>query len=161
MRELVSSSLEAFGRNPAFARAVLAQFLFLLGTYPLQRFLIYYLEDRFHLSDALRQAGGYLAVAILLGIAAAPLGGILSDDIGRLPILRWSVGLGGTGVMIIALAPDVMLAALGGALVAVGTGAFMAVNWALISEDIPNGKGVPNISRWPTSPPPDRARWPG
>lgn len=64
VRELVSSSLEAFRRSPAFARAVLAQFLFLLGTYPLQRFLIYYLEDRFHLSDALRQAGGYLAVAI-------------------------------------------------------------------------------------------------
>ena len=142
LRELVGSSVAAFRRSPSFSRAVLAQFLFLLGTYPLQRFLVYYLEDRFHLDNALRSAGGYLAVAILLGIAAAPLGGILSDDIGRLPVLRWSVGLGGAGVLVIALAPDVALATIGGALVAVGTGAFLAVNWALISEDIPDGKGA-------------------
>lgn len=139
---LLPSSVRAFRQNPLFARAVLAQFLFLLGTYPLQRFLLYFLEERFGLTDAALSAGGYLAAGIVLGVIAAPASGLLSDQIGRVPVLRWSVILGAVGLIGVAIAPTLTLAAAGGALVAVGSGSFLSVNWALLSEGIPDGKGA-------------------
>jgi MFS family permease len=42
----------------------------------------------------------------------------------------------------IGFAPNLALVAVAGALVAVGTGAFQAVNWALMSDDIPDGQGA-------------------
>ncbi len=139
---LLTSSIRAFRQNPLFARAVLAQFLFLLGTYPLQCFLLYFLEERFDLTDAALSAGGYLAAGIVLGVIAAPVSGVLSDQIGRVPVLRWSIFLGAIGLIGVAIAPTLPLAAAAGAVVAVGSGSFLSVNWALLSEGIPDGKGA-------------------
>ena len=140
--ELVTSSRLAFQHNHLFRNAVVAQFLFLLGIYSLQRFLLYFLKERYGLENAAIDAGGYLAGAILLGIIAAPVAGLLSDHIGRVWILRWAVVIGVIGLLGVALAPSIGLAAVAGVLVAISTGSFMAVNWALISEGIPTGKGA-------------------
>lgn len=142
LANLFSSSIRAFQNNPIFARAVFAQFLFLLGTYPLQRFLLYFLEERFGVTNAALGAGGYLAAGIVLGVIAAPVSGVLSDDLGRAPVLRWSIVLGAVGLIGVAVAPTLPLAAAAGALVAVGSGSFLSVNWALLSEGIPKGKGA-------------------
>lgn len=92
---LARSFVETFRAHARFAHAVLAQFLFLLGVYPLQRFLLYLPEDRYHIENAVEQAAGVLVVAIVLGIGAA-----------------------------------------------IGAGSFMAVIWALLSDDIPEGQGA-------------------
>ncbi len=139
---LVSSSVRAFRDSPPFARAVIAQFLFLLGAYSLQRFLLYFLEERFGLDNLTQDAGFYLAGAIVLGIGAALIGGRLSDRIGRVPVLRVSIVLGSAGLAGVAIAPTLPVVAGAGVLVAVGAGSFLTVNWALISQSIPSGQGA-------------------
>ena len=63
IEQLVASCVAAFTSDSAFANAVLTQFLFLFGVYPLQRLLLYVLEDRFGVQDVVLDAGTYLAGA--------------------------------------------------------------------------------------------------
>lgn len=134
-----------------FALAVLVRFLFLLGIYPLQRFLLYFLEDRFGLRRVASQTALYVLAATALAGAGAVLSGWLSDRLGQLVVLRGCIIAGVLGMMIIALAPSLPLAALGGGLAALGLGAFLAASWALLGDLIPHGQGarfygVANIS---------------
>ncbi len=139
---LARSFVETFRAHARFAHAVLAQFLFLLGVYPLQRFLLYLLEDRYHIENAVEQAAGVLVVAIVLGIGAAIGAGVHSDAIGRERVLIGAVFIGCVGLIGVALGPSAWIAALGGMLVAIGAGSFMAVIWAMLSGDIPEGQGA-------------------
>ena len=142
LRDLVSSSVTAFRSSPTFAQAVVAQFLFLLGAYSLQRFLLYFLDERFGLDSVTADAGGYLAAGIALGITAALVGGHLSDRIGRVPVLRWGVVIGSVGLAGVSVAPNLLVLGGAGVLVAIGAGTFLSVNWALISQGIPDGQGA-------------------
>ena len=142
LRDLIRTSVAAFRDDRTFARAVLVQFTFLLGIYAVQRFLLYFLDERFGIENAATQAGGFLAAGILLGIVAAPAGGLLSDQIGHVPVLRGCIVLGSLGLAGVALAPNLPVTAVAGISLAVGTGGFLAVNWALISQGIPEGKGA-------------------
>lgn len=139
---LARSFVATFRSHRRFALTVLTEFLFLLGVYPLQRFLVYFLEDRFHIQNAAEQAGGVLVVAIALGIAAALGAGALSDAVGRVRILLGSIIVGCVGLTGVALGPSLGLVTAGGMFVAIGTGSFLAVIWALLSDDIPEGQGA-------------------
>lgn len=139
---LARSFVATFRSHHRFALTVLTEFLFLLGIYPLQRFLIYFLEDRFNVRNAAERAAGVLVVAIVLGIASALGAGALSDAIGRVRILFGSVIVGCVGLTGVALGPTLGLVTAGGMLVAIGTGSFLAVIWALLSDDIPEGQGA-------------------
>ena len=141
-RAAVRAAVRAFRARPAFARAVAAQFLLLLGAYPLQRFLVLYVEDRHGVDGAGRLVAGVVLAAVLLGVAAAVAAGALSDRVGRLPLLRGSAGLTALGLLGVALAPAVGAAAAAGMAVGLGTGAFLAVNWARLGDEIPAGGGA-------------------
>jgi MFS family permease len=80
--------------------------------------------------------------AILLGATAAAVAGEVSDHLGRKPVLYVSIGLAVAGTAGIGFAPTLLFVGVYGALVAVGFGAFQAVNWALLSDDIPEGEGA-------------------
>jgi MFS family permease len=129
-------------RHPPFARAVAVRFLFLLGLYPVQRFLFFFLEDRFKISGAAERTSFYSLAALLLGVVGAGVAGALSDRIGRLPMLRASIGITVVGLVGTALTPSLLILAGTGSLLAVGFGAFQAVNWALLSDCIPSGRGA-------------------
>jgi len=129
-------------RHSAFGLAVAAQFLFLLGAYAVQRFLRYYLKDRFGLTHISGSFGVALVAVILVGIAAAVLAGHLSDRVGRRPVLEASVIATVVGLVGFAVAPSLTVVAIAGCLMALGVGAFFAVNWALLSDHIPEGRGA-------------------
>jgi len=140
-RHLWRSFAETWNRSAPFRKAVIAQFLFLLGTYPAQRFLLLFLEDRFG-SGASASAAAGLAGAIVLAAIAATVAGWLSDTIGRTSILIVSIVLASVGMAGIGFAPSLAVVAIAGGLVAVGNGAFQAVNWALLSDHVPEGEGA-------------------
>lgn len=134
--------VDTLREHPRFAFATLARFLFLLGIYPLMRFLLYFLEDRFGLRQAASQAAVYVLGATVLAGASAVVSGRLSDRLGRIVVLRGCIVAAVVGMLIVALAPTLMLAAAGGGLVALGLGAFLAANWALLGDLIPHGMGA-------------------
>ncbi|MEA2511326.1 MAG: hypothetical protein QOJ59_813 [Thermomicrobiales bacterium] len=141
-KRLWSSSVATFRRHRTFRHAVVAQFLFMLGTYPAQRFLLFLLKDRFGAEDAVQRASVGLVVAIVCAAIAAGVAGALSDRLGRLPVLFATVALGVVGMVGIGVAPTPLLVGAAGICLAVGVGAFQAVNWALLSDDVPEGEGA-------------------
>jgi Na+/melibiose symporter-like transporter len=140
-RSLWRAFAEVLRTHRVFRYAVLAQFLVLLGTYPAQRFLLFFLRDRFG-GGAERIASVGLLAGIVLAALAAGVAGELSDRVGRLPVLRASVVLAAVGMAGVAVAPTLPLVAVAGAPLAIGLGTFQAANWALMSDEIPHGAGA-------------------
>ena len=139
---VVRSFVATLRDHRRFALATLARFLFLLGIYPLQHYLLYFLEDRFGMREAASQAALYVLAATLVAGVGAVVSGWLSDRLGRIVILRASIVAGVLGMVFVGLAPTLPLAAVGGALVALGLGAFLAANWAQLGDLIPHGQGA-------------------
>ncbi len=140
---LTRSFLSAFRldlrRHSAFARVVLARFFFLLGTYAVGRFLLFYIADRLALEpgQAAEEAGLLLAVLTLATALAAPLGGWLADRLGRTPLMIGGSLLSAAGVLGLIGAgsqPQILLC---GVMMALGSAAFAAANWALTTELAP------------------------
>jgi MFS family permease len=141
LRSLYLSSKAILRKHVAFRYAVFAQFFFLLGTYPAQRFLLYFLRDRFG-HDAISKASIGLTIAIGVAALSAAAAGLVSDHIGRIPVLVASVVTGTIGIVGLGFAEALPLVATAGCLVAIAVGAFQAANWALMSDDLPTNQGA-------------------
>jgi MFS family permease len=141
-RQLWSTSLKTFREHRVFTLAVTAQFLFLFGTYPAQRFLLFLLKDRFGAEKASQRASIGLVAAIIFAALAAVIAGFISDRIGRVPVLIVTVILGIIGMVGVGIGPTPFWVGMAGVCLATGVGAFQAVNWALLSDDIDEGEGA-------------------
>ena len=150
VRELAKSMRAILRQHRTFRFAVYAQFVFLLGTYPAQRFLLYFLRDRFG-HEAVSKASIGLMAAIIVAAASAAVARELCDRISRVAVLVRSVVAGTIGIIGLGFAEWLTLTIFSGCLVAVGVGAFQAANWALMSDDLPNDQvatsyGIANIA---------------
>ena len=76
------------------------------------------------------------ASAVASAIVALPAAR-LSDRLGRKPLIWVACGIGACGTAIFAFAPSIQVAVGGIVLVGVGSGTFLAVDWALLSELVP------------------------
>ncbi len=134
--------VQLFHAPRAFRRGVLGRFLFLLGAYPVQTFLLYFLRDRFGLTHPGLEAAFMVLGAAVLATLGAAIAGLLSDQLGERPVLLTAVGVGAAGIAGIAFASSLVVLVIPGALVAVGFGAFLGSNWALLNRTIPKGQGA-------------------
>jgi MFS family permease len=100
---------------------------------------ILYLERTFGLVGT--DQGMWVLVGLGVSVGATALGTIpgarLSDRVGRKPVIYAAALAGAVGMTIIGLAPAVEIAVIGIALVGLGGGAFLAVDWALMTDIIP------------------------
>jgi Na+/melibiose symporter-like transporter len=94
---------------------------------------------------------------LLLGIVAACLtiavvpAARLSDRMGRKRIIYISCAIGATGLALGAIAPILPVAMLGAGMFALSAGAFLAVDWALMSDIVPKAStgrymGISNVA---------------
>ena len=156
-RSWVSIAREAWGmdifRERSFVWLVGSRFFVLAGAAFFPAFSTFYLAQVFGLDST--KTGDTLL--LLLGIVAACLtlsvlpASRLSDRIGRKPVIYGSCALGAVGLTIGAFAPILPVAFLGAALFAASAGAFLAVDWALISELVPKAStgrymGISNVA---------------
>jgi Na+/melibiose symporter-like transporter len=127
--------------DSAFQQAVLMRFLFLIGLFIVQRFLLFYLEERFGVDRPEEQS----SVFLLGGFAVAALGaanaGWLSDLVGRATVLRASIVVASAMLLVLAAAPVLVLAVAAGVGIALAAGAFQAANWALLSDTMERQRG--------------------
>jgi MFS family permease len=156
-RSWLSIAREAWGmdifRERSFVWLVGSRFFVLAGAAFFPAFSTFYLAQVFGLDST--KTGDTLL--LLLGIVAACLtlsvlpASRLSDRIGRKPVIYGSCALGAVGLTIGAFAPILPVAFLGAALFAASAGAFLAVDWALISELVPKAStgrymGISNVA---------------
>lgn len=126
-------------RRRAFAWLIGSRFLFLLGTYMVGRFLLYFIADRLGLDpgQAAEQSGLLLAGLTLVSILAAPLTGWAADRFGRAPLMKAGAGLSAVGVLLLIPTTSSWQIFLFGGLMALGSAAFAGANWALTADMAP------------------------
>lgn len=138
----VASRLRPDARRQ-FIALVAARFWFLLGTYAVGRFLLLIVADRLRLDvdAATAQTGLLLALLTLVTAVSAIAAGWLADRAGRVRVMVGGVVAASMGTLLLIGAASMPAFLALGSLVAVGTGMFMAGNWAMTS-DIAAGHGA-------------------
>jgi Na+/melibiose symporter-like transporter len=132
-----------FGRDVLRERSFLAmtatRFLFLMGPAVFVGFSLYYVRDALGESGAALQEWltvGTVTVGVGTLVGTLP-GARLSDRLGRKAVIRIAALLTGAGIVLTAVAPSPPLAIPGILLLGLGSGAYIAVDWALMTETIP------------------------
>jgi len=124
-----------------FTRVLVARFLFLLGVYGIGHFLLYYIRDRLHLANAAGTTSvlftAFTAETALVAIGA----GVLSDRMGRLPVLWGGALLSALGALLLVPASTVTIILMGGSIMSMGSGLFASANWALAADLTPRAAG--------------------
>jgi MFS family permease len=131
-------------RHRVFVQLVAARFLFLLGTYAVGRFLLYFVADRLGLDagSAAGTAGGLLAGLALLTALGGLLAGWASDHVGRMPLMLLGVLLSTAGILLLIVADSAAQILMFGSLMALGSAAFASANWALTADVTPPDEGA-------------------
>ncbi|MEU0406561.1 MFS transporter [Streptomyces griseorubiginosus] len=139
--------------HPDFAWAWLTRFLINLSNALVILYLLYYLRDRLHHDDPEQGVLILTAVDSVALLATVVVGGVWSDRVGRRkPFVRWSGVLMAVATALLAVWQTWPSAIIVAALLGVGLGVFMSVDFALMTDVLPNavdrGKdlGVINVA---------------
>jgi MFS family permease len=156
-RSWPSIAAEAWGtdifKEHSFLWLVASRLLFLTGVALIYNLNVLYLERSLELTDS--EKGIWIPVtSVVIGLAiiiTAYPAAKLSDRFGRKPVIYAACGLGAIGMATLTLSPTVYVAEIGILCVAVGAGAFLAVDWALMTDIIPKASsgrymGMSNVA---------------
>lgn len=130
-------------KHPDFGWTWLTKFLIMFGYAGIATFLPFYLTEQFGLSE--QDAITTILMANLASMVAmalsGPIGGILSDKIGkRRPFVAVAGGVMVLGLVILAFAPSIPMVLVAQAVIGFGAGSFMSVDTALATQVLPNSK---------------------
>jgi MFS family permease len=152
-----SVAREAWGtdvlKERSYVWLITSRLFFLMGGAMLVNYILAYLQQSHGLDqEAANATSLVMLVVIIIGnvVAIVPSARI-SDRIGRKPVIYASCVIGFIGVMLAAIAPNIPLAIVGGALFGASAGTFLAVDWALMTDIIPKASsgrymGLSNVA---------------
>jgi len=153
----VAIGKEAWGLDILAQRSFLwlvgSRWFVLMGANMLVNFALFYLAQTFALAQ--EETGGpniaLLGATVLGNVVAVIPAARLSDRIGRKPVIYAACALGGIGMATVAVAPVIPVAIAGAALFGAGSGMFLAVDWALMTDIIPKASsgrymGISNVA---------------
>ena len=124
----------------------------LMGTVTLTDLMLFYMTRSMGLSDA--ETGTWIIVATALLAVATALttfpAARLSDRLGRKTLVYFTCLLGSIGMLGVALAPNIVIAIVFVIPVGIAAGAFLAVDWALMTDIVPKATsgrymGISNV----------------
>ena len=156
-RSWLAVAREAWGtdilRERSFLFLVGSRFFVLMGAGVLFNGAIFFVGRSLGLDS---DAGGIALLQVLAVVTAGNVVAVvpaarLSDRIGRKPVIYVACGLGAAGLAVVAVAGDVPLALVGAGLYGIGSGSFLAVDWALMTDIIPKAAsgrymGISNVA---------------
>jgi MFS family permease len=147
---------ETFGTDILQERSYIwllgSRFFMLMATGFFANLNILYLEQSLGLTGSEQAFWVLVALAVyaLSTMVGTIPGARLSDRVGRKPIIFGSAALGAIGMFMIAVAPGIEVALVAMGFVGVSAGAFLSVDWALMTDIIPKASagrymGMSNI----------------
>lgn len=133
------ATVDLYRHQRSYLWLLASRLLILMGGASVLNFIFLYLADSQGLTQ--EEAGGaflaMLAAATIVSLLSIVPSARLSDRVGRKPVIYVCTVLGGTGVGLIAIAPDPFVATIGAAIFGASQGTFLAVDWALMTDIIP------------------------
>ncbi|NJD27580.1 MAG: SLC45 family MFS transporter [Chloroflexi bacterium] len=140
-------------RERSFVFLCVSRLLFLAGVNVLLGFYILFLTRSLGFGPGEKELWVPVitaTVAICTAITTIP-SGILSNRFGRKPMIYLACLVGTTGLATIGAAPSIEIVLVGAILVGVGSGTFLAVDWALMTDIIPKASsgrfmGISNLA---------------
>ena len=140
-------------RERSYVWLVASRLFFLMAGSILYAYVVIYLKNVFGYDESGAGAvNGAMLVVVAIGslVAVVPASRV-SDRIGRKPVIYVACLIGALGVAITALAPHVAIAIFGAGLFGMSSGAFLAVDWALLTDIIPRASagrymGLSNVA---------------
>jgi MFS family permease len=143
-RSWTAVAKEAWGtdvlKERSFLRMTGVRLAFMAGVGVFVNISLLYVERSLGQSDpTARSTWQYAAIVMLaIGVAISTIpSGRLSDRLGRKPVIYGAIGLSAAGLAILALAPEPIWAMPGALILGLGSGAYLAVDWALMTDVIP------------------------
>ena len=140
-------------KERSFVYLVASRLAFIAGINVLLGFYVVFLTRTFGFDDA--EKGFWVpvigvVVAVFTAIATIP-SGIISNRVGRKPLIYLAAAIGAIGLAIAALAPGPEVLLVGATLIGIGSGTFLAVDWALMTDIIPKASsgrfmGISNLA---------------
>ena len=140
-------------RERSFVYLVLSRLMFFAGVNAMLQFWVIFLDRTMALTNA-EQGVLYpltqLVVALVTALGTIPSARI-SDRIGRKPVIYAAAAIGCVGLVVMAVAPSFWVFLVGAAILAMASGTFLAVDWALMTDIIPKAAsgrymGISNIA---------------
>lgn len=138
---------EAWGteilQERSFIFIVLSRWLILMGGTMLINFSTLYLTRTFDLatSETFLPNMAILAATVIGNLVAVIPAGRLGDRIGRKKVIYLACLIAAAGMALCAVAPSLPIAVVGAALFGTGLGAFLSVDWALLTSVVPGASG--------------------
>lgn len=140
-------------RERSYVWLLTSRLFFLMGGAMLVNYILTYLKQSHGLDQDAANATNLvmLVVIVVANVIAIVPSARISDRIGRKPVIYVACVVGGIGVTLAALAPEIPLAIVGGALFGASAGTFLAVDWALMTDIIPKASsgrymGLSNVA---------------
>jgi MFS family permease len=140
-------------RERSFTFLLLSRLLFLGGTNVFLSFNLYFLNRSLGFDDS--DAAFWIAVigiatGVTTALATIP-SGIVSNRVGRKPLIYVACAVGALGLAVCGIAPTAPVLIVGVILIGVATGTFLAVDWALMTDIIPKASsgrfmGISNLA---------------
>jgi MFS family permease len=124
-------------QQTSFVWWVINRLLFLAAIVSIQGFAQYYISDVLGIQNAATMTTLLLAVVGVFLIGSALGSGYLSDRIGRKRLVGLAALVAAGGTFLLLVAQDVSLVVVAGSIIGLGTGTFMATNWALGTDLAP------------------------
>ncbi|MBI5879757.1 MAG: MFS transporter [Chloroflexi bacterium] len=146
LREFVAGLAEPM-RDHDFRWVFWTRFLWVMGTFTVQEFLLFYMRDvvkTFTLfgnpgAQNAESAVSFFSAALLFGaIAPSIIAGILSDRFGRKKMVYIASGLQALVPIVLIFTDSFEAAVIMGLIFGIGYGAYQAVDWAMASDVLPS-----------------------
>jgi MFS family permease len=152
-----SIAMEAWGtdilRERSFVWLVWSRWFVLMGMTMLTNFALFYFVQSFGIAQADTDGPmlGVLAATVVGNLVAVVPAARWSDRVGRKPVIYAACAVGCVGLAIVAAAPSVPVAVVGGLVLGAGFGMFLAVDWALLTDLVPKASagrymGISNVA---------------
>eukprot|EP00668_Euglena_longa_P031742 GGOE01040989.1.p1 GENE.GGOE01040989.1~~GGOE01040989.1.p1 ORF type:complete len:532 (+),score=155.63 GGOE01040989.1:65-1660(+) len=149
---LASLSPPSPAKHPDFAWACLSRSLFNAGLSG-QVYLVYYFRDVVHVTDPVQAMSWVAVMALLGGILAAIPSGIMSDQVGKKPLVYVSIGVTILALSLFMLAESLSHLLLIGLIFGVGNVAYLSVDYAIGVQVLPRSDDVDTPPRTPKADP--------
>jgi MFS family permease len=138
-------------QHGSFVWWIVNRLLFLAAIGSIQGFAQFFLSDVLHVPNAATMTTVLLGVVVIFLLPSALGGGYLADRIGRKRLVAYSGLIAGAGTLVLLVSSSLPLVIVGGCVIGLGTGIFMATNWALGTDLAPAGEagrylGISNLA---------------